>query len=148
MRDSRSGAMGVIALIFVILAKYAVLSDLQTNILMPLLVLMPVAGRVAILLTMAVLPYARKDEGLGKLFYGRDRFLAAALALLFFIFCCLLVSLQWTVAMVMALLFTVLVFARFCFVKLGGATGDTLGAVCELTELAVAVAVLCLQGAG
>jgi len=148
MRDSRSGAMGVIVLIFVILAKYAVLSDLKTETLLQLLLLMPVAGRTAILLSMAVLPYARKDAGLGKLFYGRDRFQAAALALAFFVLCCLAVSLQYVVAMLIALLFTVIVFSRFCFVKLGGATGDTLGAVCELSELAVAIAVLCLQGAG
>jgi adenosylcobinamide-GDP ribazoletransferase len=34
---------------------------------------------------------------------------------------------------------TVLLFSVWCRRKIGGATGDTLGAVCELTEMAVAV---------
>ena len=148
MRDSRSGAMGVIVLLFLILGKYAALSSLPTGTLLPVILLMPVAGRTAILLSMAVLPYAREDDGLGKLFYGHDRFLAAALAVLFLSLCCLLVSLQWAVAIIIALLCTVMIFSRWCFVKLGGATGDTLGAVCELSELTTAVAIVCLQGAG
>ena len=35
---------------------------------------------------------------------------------------------------------TVLLFAGWCRRSLGGATGDTLGAVCELSELMAAVA--------
>ncbi len=146
MRDSRSGAMGVIVLIFLILAKFAVLSSLTMNTLIPTLILMPVAGRTAILLSMAVLPYAREGEGLGQLFYGTDRFTTAGTALLFFLLCSAIISMQLTFFILIALVFTVAVFSRYCFVKLGGATGDTLGAVCEISELTVALAALLQQG--
>jgi adenosylcobinamide-GDP ribazoletransferase len=147
MRDSRSGAMGVILLIFLILGKYAALSNLTTGNLIPILLLAPVAGRTAILLSMAVLPYARKDEGgLGQLFYSKERYSIAGMALLFFIVCSVVISIQSALLVVMALFLTVLLFSRWCFVKLGGATGDTLGAVCEFSELSVAIAALCIQG--
>ncbi len=146
MRDSRSGAMGVIVLIFLVLAKFAVLSSLTINTLIPTLILMPVAGRTAILLSMAVLPYAREGEGLGHLFYGTDRFITAGAALLFLLLCSSIISMQFTFFILIALVFTVAVFSRYCFVKLGGATGDTLGAVCEISELTVALAALLQQG--
>lgn len=147
MRDSRSGAMGVIVLIFLILGKYAALSGLSVANLLPTLFLAPVAGRTAILLSMAILPYARKEEaGLGQLFYSKERYTIAGMALFFFIACCLTISIHSTFITLIALLLTVLLFSRWCFAKIGGATGDTLGAVCEFSELSVAVAALCFQG--
>lgn len=147
MRDSRSGAMGVIVLVFLILGKYAALSSLSINTLLPALILMPIGGRAAILFSMAILPYARKDEGLGSLFYSSERYYIAAMALIFFVLCSCYVSLSLTLFVFPALLITVFLFSRWCFVKLGGATGDTLGAVCEFSELSIAVAAVCFQGA-
>jgi len=43
-------------------------------------------------------------------------------------------------AMLLALAGVVSLFSWWCRAKLGGATGDTLGAVCELAETTVAVA--------
>lgn len=147
MRDSRSGAMGVIVLVFLILGKYAALSSLPIESMIPLLILTPVAGRTAILISMAILPYARKAEGgLGQLFYSKERYSIAGVALLIFIICCLLISIQSALITLVALLLTVVLFSRWCFVKIGGATGDTLGAVCEYSELSVAIAALCIQG--
>ena len=147
MRDSRSGAMGVIVLIFLILGKYVALSTLPIEKMIPILLLMPVAGRTAILLSMAILPYARKAEGgLGQLFYSKERYSIAAVALLICLVCCAVISIQSALITLIAVILTVLLFSRWCFVKLGGATGDTLGAVCELSELSVAIAALCIQG--
>jgi adenosylcobinamide-GDP ribazoletransferase len=47
------------------------------------------------------------------------------------------------------MVFLVLLFARFCYLKIGGATGDTLGASCELAEAVVAlVFTIGLRGMG
>jgi cobalamin synthase len=43
-------------------------------------------------------------------------------------------------AVFVAVLVTVLFFSLWCRSQIGGATGDTLGAVCELTEMMVALA--------
>lgn len=146
MRDSRSGAMGVIFLLFLILGKYAALSSLSVETLLPVLILMPLGGRTAILFSMAILPYARQDDGLGRLFYSSERYFVAAIALFFFILFACYLSLSLTLFVLPALLFAVLLFSRWCYVKLGGATGDTLGAVCEFSELSIAVAAVCFQG--
>lgn len=146
MRDSRSGAMGVIVLVFLILAKYSSLSSLSIENLIPVLLLMPVAGRTAILVSMAILPYAREGEGLGQLFYGTEKYSIAGVALLFFILSCISITADSVLPILIAFLLTVVLFSRYCFTKLGGATGDTLGAVCELAELSVAVAVVYVQG--
>ncbi|MBU4395186.1 MAG: adenosylcobinamide-GDP ribazoletransferase, partial [Proteobacteria bacterium] len=70
MRDSHTGAMGVIAIVVVLLGKYAALSSLGAPTLIATLIVMPLAGRCAIVVTMAFLPYAREGEGLGRLFYS------------------------------------------------------------------------------
>ena len=146
MRDSRSGAMGVIALIFLLLAKYAALSTLSPPYLFAALLLMPIGGRTAILVCMALLPYARKEEeGLGQLFYSSQRYTAAGVGTLFFLFSCVIFLGSETVYLFILYSLTLIFFSYFCFRKLGGATGDTLGAVCELSELSIAVAVVSVQ---
>ncbi|MDU9050611.1 MAG: adenosylcobinamide-GDP ribazoletransferase [Candidatus Electrothrix sp. Rat3] len=142
MRDSATGAMGVMALVVLLSLKIACLSSMNNQLLIAVF-LMPIAGRVAILLLMAMLPYARSEGGLGSLF--RDAFntqqarLRALAALL------ILSGISWAAAGPQGLLavFSVLLmtalFAFFCRKKIGGVTGDTLGAACELAEAVVAL---------
>ncbi len=139
MRDSHVGAMGVIALFFVLLGKYAALSSLSTNGMLQAFLLMPIAGRTAIVLSMAILPYAREGDGLGALFYSTDSRILAASATCLSIVCILLITSQSLFLFIFSILFPVSLFSLWCYKKLGGATGDTLGAVCELTELSIAV---------
>jgi adenosylcobinamide-GDP ribazoletransferase len=140
MRDSHTGAMGVIALVVVLLGKFAALSSLSSSTLLFTLIVMPLAGRCAIVLTMACLPYARPGEGLGRLFYSPSTRWAALWAMVV-----LAAVLSWSgwhlvLPVLVAVALTVLLFSLWCRSKIGGATGDTLGAACELTELMVAVA--------
>jgi len=138
MRDSASGAMGVIALILLLLLKVACLDSLSTALL-PVVFLMPLAGRTALLLLMALLPYARPDGGLGLVFYSRrSRSIALGGIIVFLAVACLAAGLQGAGA-VLAVIFMVLLFAWLCHLKIGGATGDTLGASCELAEAVVAL---------
>jgi adenosylcobinamide-GDP ribazoletransferase len=143
MRDSNIGAMGVIALFFVLLGKYAALSTLSSTMMLQALLLMPMAGRTAIVMSMAILPYARTGDGLGALFYSTESRRIAILGLFFCLLIALLFSFSSALLILFATLLTVALFSLWCYRKLGGATGDTLGAVCELTELAVAVS-LCV----
>lgn len=139
MKDSRTGAMGVIAVVCIMLTKYASLSALSPDSLCIALFFMPLAGRCAILFGMSRLPYARPEGGLGSLFYSEGSKKAAVLGfLLLVLFLALLMPSKLIVT-----LFTIvsvnLAFAHWCLVRLGGATGDTLGATCELTETITAV---------
>lgn len=141
MKDSRTGAMGAIVLVLLLLGKYSALSSLSPAMLSAAVFCMPLAGRCAILLTMAVNAYARPEGGLGGLFYSSRARKAAALGFFLLLICCSLVV-GWLTALfvILAMVIVVTGFSFFCRKRIGGVTGDTLGAMCELTELAVAMA--------
>jgi adenosylcobinamide-GDP ribazoletransferase len=138
MRDSATGAMGVIALILLLLLKVSCLASLNNSLIFAVF-LMPIAGRSAILLLMALLPYVRPDGGLATLFYSRKSKMTALWGLLFF------AGMAWAtaglrgMAAVLAVLLVTGLFALVCRNRINGATGDTLGAACELAEAAVAL---------
>ena len=139
MRDSATGAMGVIAIVILLLLKVACLASLDTDLL-PVVFLMPLAGRTAILLMMALLPYARPQGGLATLFYSRRSRMVGLSSLVFFSAVALLLTgVQGGLAVVLTVVLSVALFSWFCQRKIGGATGDTLGASCELAEAAVAL---------
>lgn len=138
MKDSRIGAMGVIVLIMVLLMK---LSGIQeAGMQLPLgLLFIPVGGRCAILITMARVPYARSEGGIGSLFYSTSSRKCGWWA--FFFLICLpgLIEPGFLPFLLLGVLLTCFLFNRWCIHRLGGATGDTLGAVCEITEAVIAV---------
>lgn len=144
MRDSHIGAMGVVALVLILAFKGAALVSVPPAKLWQPLVLMPVVGRGAMLVMMAVLPYARKEGGLASVFYDRTSLLHVGWAVIF------LLAAGWIVAGLIGLLAAIgsllilLVFCWFCHAKIGGATGDTLGAACEITEASTAIFYVCL----
>ncbi|MFT5698603.1 MAG: adenosylcobinamide-GDP ribazoletransferase [Desulforhopalus sp.] len=140
MKDSRVGAMGVIVIVLVVLAKFSALISIDSADLAMAVFFMPFTGRVAILCAMAALPYARDEGGIGGLFYSAS---VKRLAVMGFT---LLVGLLFIFSsgrsfVVLPLLFLIFyLFNSWCKAKIGGATGDTLGANCELAEMGVALA--------
>jgi adenosylcobinamide-GDP ribazoletransferase len=140
MRDSHVGAMGVMAIVCVLMLKFAAMASVPAAELWRTALLMPVAGRAALAVTIALLPYARPEGGLAAPFYRRRSILAALWAEVF------LLALAWLVLdlagliAVSAALAAVVIFAIYTYRRLGGATGDTLGAACEIAELVPAVA--------
>jgi adenosylcobinamide-GDP ribazoletransferase len=140
MKDSRAGAMGIVAVVLVLLTKFAALASVPVALFPQTLFLMALGGRCAILVMMAVLPYARQEGGLGALFYCGNSKRAGLLAAVALMFSVMVVAPGQLVAVLVVLGLVLLLFCRWCVKKLGGATGDTLGAVCELAETAVAVA--------
>lgn len=139
MRDSHIGAMGAAAITCALFLKVAALASLAQEARWPAVLLMPMAGRCALVVTVAVLPYARPGGGLGTLFYRARTRSGAIWAVLF------LALVGWAVARWMGLaavagsvVFTLL-FAGYSYRKIGGATGDTLGAACEIAEIVSAL---------
>jgi adenosylcobinamide-GDP ribazoletransferase len=138
MKDSHVGAMGVVAIVCVLLVKFAALASVAAANLWATVVLMPLAGRCAIVVNMALLPYAR-EQGLGKVFCRRRAILPAIWALI------VLAAVSWALfawqGLVVAAVCTAVAAAGagYFYRKIGGSTGDTFGAVCELAELAPAL---------
>jgi len=134
MKDPRSGPMGVTAVVLVLLVKFAALAS------MPLagtaIWLAPMLARAAITAAFLCTPYVR-NQGLGSAQARAPRLASAASVL-----AAVAVAACSGRRGVRALLAVLVVFAcwRFaCTRRLGGMTGDTLGALTELAEAAVLV---------
>lgn len=139
MRDSRVGSMGLVVVFFTLMVKISSLASLDAKHVITAAVLMPLAGRCSILIMMARLPYVRPTGGLASIFYTDQTGRACLAGLLLVIFAGAMLIGSAVVLLVIIVCGLVLLFARFCRRKIDGATGDTLGAACELSEAAVAI---------
>jgi adenosylcobinamide-GDP ribazoletransferase len=137
MKDSRIGATGALALILLVAGKLAGLFALPAADVPAALVAAHVLSRWATLPLLRWLPAARAEGGLATPLIGHvtsGRFLAGTLTAL------LLAVAALRQEALSAILVTVLVTALsglFFRRRLGGVTGDCLGATQQLVELAV-----------
>lgn len=142
MRDSQIGSMGAAVLVMVLLTKTVSLGSLPQAEAASAMFLMPIAGRCLMVLMMVLLPYARGNEGRAALFYET----ASQEKKIVYITGGILYSCCWYagggagLAAGATSLVAMLLFAGLCRSKIGGATGDTLGATSELTETVIALA--------
>ncbi|MHB8062222.1 MAG: adenosylcobinamide-GDP ribazoletransferase [Ruminiclostridium sp.] len=134
MRDSRVGTNAVLAVVSVLLLNYVALSQINSTYFLRMVLLMPMAGRVGSLVSAAVSKYARSGEGLGKSFIdfcGRKELFWG---LLIYIVISLL-TIDYKMWIVLAFPpISAFVLVKVLSSKIGGATGDILGAVCELNQ--------------
>ncbi len=137
MRDSHTGPMGVAAIVFALLLKTALLLSVPPPARLGLLLIMPLSGRSALLVSMALLRYARPEGGLASAFVASRLHLVWALIWLS-VAGWLAGAVTGVTAGAAALVFAG-GFALYVYRKIGGFTGDTLGAACELTELVPAL---------
>jgi len=141
MRDSRVGPMGVLAIVGILMLKVAAVASLAPDARFGTLLLMPLAGRVAPVLMMSTLSYVR-ENGLVTAFQRKRTFFPPLLALVSLAGAGFLaLGLTGLAAAAVAVGVTAL-FALWCRAKIGGYTGDTLGAACELAEVVPALVVL------
>jgi adenosylcobinamide-GDP ribazoletransferase len=135
MKDPRSGPAGVTAVVLVLLLKFAALASLPHP--GPALLLAPLLARAALALAFLATPYARAG-GLGAALAQAPRgacalgvALAAAVAL----------ACGWRGALALAVTAGGFVaWRQACLRRLGGCTGDTCGALAELSETLVLAA--------
>ncbi len=139
MRDPRAGAYGVVAVVSVLLLKVAALGALSGPARPLALMLAPCLGRWTIVQATWFFPYAR-PSGVGRAFKDGLRLahvlLAAAMALAAALW------LTGPLGLVLfggAVAFTGLA-GRAMAARLGGLSGDTYGALCELVETGVLLA--------
>ena len=142
MRDSRIGTMGALALISLLALKVSALASLPYHERWRALLLAPLAGRCMLVAAMARAPYARSDGGLASVYLEHRRpwylpYAAGLMALAGF------VLFGWKgIACAGACVAVTAVFNAYACRKIGGVTGDTLGAVCELVETTTLLAAL------
>ncbi len=134
MRDSRVGTNAVLAVASVLLLNFAALSQFNSAYFLKAVLLMPVAGRVGSIVGAAVSGYARQGEGLGKSFIDFCGKKELFWGLLIYTVICLLTFdyKLWIIMLIPPV--TAFLTVKYFSGKIGGATGDILGAVCELNQ--------------
>ncbi|MDD4181646.1 MAG: adenosylcobinamide-GDP ribazoletransferase [Victivallaceae bacterium] len=134
MRDSGIGTMGVFAIVAVLGMKFSGLASLPLERISAALALMFLNGRMAMMFHIASSRYAR-PSGLGKLFFGSVSLFSMIFAIVLMFGCgWMLLGLHGVLAAAGSLFFAV-IWSRVCAWIIGGATGDTIGCCCQLTEL-------------
>lgn len=133
MKDPRSGPMAVVALVLVLMIKFAALVQLLSNGAWEPIVLAPVLGRTALVLLFLTTPYVR-PQGLGGVLARHLPRRACAGAVIFTLLAMLaLLQLEacWLLTVITGTFFTL---RHLMLVRIEGTTGDTAGALVELTE--------------
>lgn len=137
MRDSRIGTYGAAGLGLVVLLRIAVLASLPVEVAVFLVCLGHVLSRAASLSVMWRLPYLREDDSRAKPLVqtvSRASVVVASLIAL----CVTAIAVTFEPAATVASLAVVAgawLWLRFLRQRLGGYTGDCLGAVQQTTEL-------------
>ena len=132
MKDSRVGAMGLVAVCLALLIKTAAIGHIDHDRFLALMIV-PAYARSAMMFGMRFLPYARGKEGTGSAFFETPltlldfRYLTLPLLLSLF--------LEWR-GLLLTLFFVVGTAALIGFyrLRLNGITGDLLGAMTEILE--------------
>jgi len=136
MRDSRAGVMGMLSVVSIVLLKIALLFSLPMVYQKGGLLLMCVLSRWAMVLSMFCFPYARL-EGKARIFLdGVNWKILLASSVIALVSVLAIWGLKALIIFILVGLFTLL-FGKFINRKLGGITGDTLGATNELAEVLV-----------
>lgn len=144
MKDSRVGAMGVIAFGTILLLKISFLSELDLPLKLTALMLAPMAGRWAMVLAITRYPYARATGGLGTCLQQADK-IQLALATLTLIAGCLWFFGPKGLALLGLICLITWLTIEFIVKRLGGMTGDTYGALGEMMETWVFFLILLIQ---
>jgi adenosylcobinamide-GDP ribazoletransferase len=144
MRDSRVGAFGVVGLMCLLMFQFVLLVEIPAKLLSRSLLLMAILSRWTMVQVAYRSIYARPEGGLGKPFVerlgARELLIATVLVL---VFAGALFGLQGVLILVLDGLLGYAI-RQFFHRKLGGITGDVLGATNEITEVFSLTAVLIL----
>jgi adenosylcobinamide-GDP ribazoletransferase len=161
MKDSRVGAMGVIVCVLHLLLKFSLLYTLLdwegtdgSSSLLALFAIVPIWSRWFMVAAIQHWPYARPNSGLGSLFRGVSHtnvitslLVALLTTTLFTTFISIPKFPDWGIIIGFAVV-TILAgsgIAAYISNKLGGLTGDTYGALNELLESILLLAVILVQ---
>lgn len=136
MRDPHIGAVGAISVASLLILKFALFYGISLNFLWKAVIIMAVWGRYSQVLSCYLSSYARKN-GKAKFFIEyatkRELFFSTVFT---FVLSVLLMRIKGLIVSVLTLAMLLLIINHIKR-RIGGMTGDTIGAISEITEVAV-----------
>jgi adenosylcobinamide-GDP ribazoletransferase len=148
MKDSHVGAIGVVGLVMVLLLKYLSLYNIDPAVKSAALVLTPAAGRWVQVVLASYCRYLRPEGGTGAAFVDRVGEREVLIASGTLIAAALVLFGAKGIFIVFLLGLAAMLLQRYFQQRLGGITGDVLGAATELVEVLALLFVLALFQAG
>lgn len=146
MRDSRIGVFGCISIMGVLALKASALASMPAEYRARAILLAPVAARCIMVPMLGFLPSARPD-GIGRMFGEHRSVRESGYAMIFLMGAAWLTARFAGLTAAFIVITVIALFACVCMKKIGGITGDNLGAAGEITE-AVILLVLCARPLG
>ena len=142
MKDSRIGSYGAAALIIMLLAKFCALIELKPSLIPLAMIAGHALSRLCATAVMTSLDYVR-DEGKAKPMSAKISSAARLFALLTALLPLLFLPWSQVLTGIVLAAFATLWLARLFKRRIGGYTGDCLGAVQQLSEVAFYCGLLC-----
>jgi len=143
MKDSRVGSNGALALIILILMKVALFSEIIYSYhRVAIIILTPAFARYTVIVASRISDYAR-EKGMGNFFIGKTKNDHLVMGTIFVLMMSLFNPTN-LIALGAATVFAVL-YSFHVKKKIGGMTGDTLGAMIEMSELVILTVFLFLR---
>ena len=134
MSDSHVGSFGVIGAVCLILLRYVALGTVPEHLRSSALVIMPMLGRWTMVYAIGAFPYAR-EQGTGRVFKDQASRQRVAIATVAAVVLSALLA-GWSGLSLMAAVWLIILgIAWFLRLRLGGLSGDTYGAINELSEI-------------
>lgn len=133
MEGSTIGTFGALALLCTLLLKFALLMELPDPLRRKALFIVPMLGRWAMVYGAFVSP-AAKERGMGSVFKTCDQKKGFALATITAVTLSLLFGV-WGLALLVSIWLATALLSQAIARQLGGLTGDTYGALCEIDEV-------------
>jgi adenosylcobinamide-GDP ribazoletransferase len=143
MRDPRCGAMGAIGVTLLLLLKFSLLISIPQRVLLRSLVVMCCFSRWSQTIC-CLMPYSR-SEGKAEAFIKYARKKDIIIAGLFTILISFALLGFKGIGVFFVSIIPVLLFIRYSRIKIGGMTGDTIGAVNEIAEVSVLFSILIIS---
>ena len=146
MKDSRIGTYGSIGLVGMLSVKFLSLTAIDLKMIPLILVVGHALSRLMPVLVIFTSEYARADlESKSKPIGKKGKTTDLLIAIFFGLFWLAFLPLVFSAIIVPALLLVTVVFRRYIVGKLGGYTGDCLGALQQLSEVIFYLGLIAFQ---
>lgn len=141
LKDSRIGAMGVIALLFYFLAFYSLSESVKPSL--SFFVALGMSGRASIVI-FATNSKPLFSDGLGRLFIEKTSRFEFYPGIFLYLFQMLLLGSKYLTIAFLVILFS-FIFKYYILRKFGGFSGDIFGAGCSLAEILTTLFVVAIK---